>query len=273
MKFFFFIPFPFERNSERISRMPNGHIAFRCIPIKISVKHIKWMWASANGISSFHIHWPAIRQRSMSPVCHFYSMNFLLHHWFSKQIFIFHADTLNGGLKLTQSGQDVRPHNVSTAIALEHQLDIRREDLDSITNASSTITHWFVDCEHVRETTDMKFQHTFNEPNRTHHIEALIEASFEPKPTKPVPTLKSKLISNWRTQHKADLPYICRNRSKISPDSNKIYGHFETNVTVFGKHFNLENVPPMDSLYAEANNKIFTFQIRYPIWSSMVRRG
>lgn len=137
-------------------------------------------------------------------------------------------------MKLTQSGQDVRPHNVSTAAALEPRLQIRREDLDSIENATSTVTHWFIDCQHVRETKDMKLQHTFNEPNRTHHIEALIEASFEPIPTKPVPTLKSKLVSNWRTKHKADLPYICRNQSKILPDPNKIYGYFETNVTVFG---------------------------------------
>lgn len=150
----------------------------------------------------------------------------------------FHSipDALNGAIKLTQSGHVVRPHNVSTTVALEQQLEIRHEDLDSIKNATGTVTHWFIDCQHVRETKDMKLQHIFTEPNRTHHIEALIQASFEPIPTKPVPTLKSKLISNWRTQQKANLPYICQNRSKITPDPTKIYGHFETNVTVFGMH-------------------------------------
>lgn len=138
-------------------------------------------------------------------------------------------------MNLIQSGQVVRPHNVSTAVAIEPKLEIRREDLDSIENATSTVTHWFIDCQYVRETKDMKLQHTFTEPNRTHQIEALIEASFEPMPTKPVPTLKSKLISNWRTQHKANLPYICQNRSKTTPDPHKAYGHFVTNVTVFGK--------------------------------------
>lgn len=144
-------------------------------------------------------------------------------------------------MKLIQSDQVVWPHNISTVVAFEPRLDIRREDLDSLENATRTVTHWFIDCQHVRETNDMKMQHIFNEPNRTHHIEALIEASFEPVPTKPVPTLKSKLISNWRTQHKADLPYICHNRSKSAPNPNKIYGYFETNITVFGK--SLENVP------------------------------
>lgn len=146
-----------------------------------------------------------------------------------------HADTLNGEMELTQSGEDVLPRNVSTAVALEPKLNIRAEDLAAIANATNIITHWFVDCQYVRGTKDMKLQHTFTEPNRTHHIEALIEASFEPVPTKPAPTLKSKLVSNWRTQHKADLPYICHNRSKTTPDPSKVYGHFEANVTVFGE--------------------------------------
>lgn len=141
-------------------------------------------------------------------------------------------------MELTQSDQAVRRHNVSTAVALEPRLRIRREDLDSIANATNTVTHWFIDCQHVRETKDMKFQHIFSEPNRTHHIEALIVASFEPLPTKPLPTIKSKLVADWRIQHKADLPYICNNQKNISPNPNKIYGYFETNVTVFGKPIN-----------------------------------
>lgn len=139
-------------------------------------------------------------------------------------------------MKIAQSDQIVRPHNVSTAVAFETRLNIRRGDLNSIENATSTVTHWFIDCQHVRDTKDMKIQHSFNEPNRTHHIEALIEASFEAVPTKPVPTLKSKLISNWRTQHKGDLPYICHSQSNTTPDPTKIYGYFETNITVFGKN-------------------------------------
>lgn len=149
--------------------------------------------------------------------------------------FPLHVDTLNGEMGLTQSGQEIQPQNVSTGIALEPNLNIRRDDLVALENATSIVTHWFVDCQHVRDTKDMKFQHIFTEPNRTHRIEALVEAVFEPISTKPAPTLKSKLVSNWRTQHKTDLPYICNNRSKIVPDPAKVYGHFEKNVTVFGK--------------------------------------
>lgn len=178
---------------------------------------------------------------------------------FQTNLSFFLAATLNGVMELTQSGDVVRPHNVSTAVALEPRLQIRREDLDSIENATKTVTHWFIDCQHVRETKEMKLQHIFTEPNRTHHIEALIEASFEPTPAKPVPTLKSKLISNWRTQHKTDLPYICHNRSKIVPDPNKIYGYFETNVTVFGKRQNIQ------FSFSFTLKIVHSFQIQFPI--------
>lgn len=193
---------------------------------------------SVNGTFSFRIRWPAIQWKSTLPVRDVFVLRVVR---LSEKFVVcnghsFHSisATLNGEMKLTQSGHVVRPHNVSTAVALEQRLDIRLGDLDSIKNATSTVTHWFIDCQYVRETKDMKLQHIFNEPNRTHHIDALIEASFEPIPIKPVPTLKSKLISNWRTQHKADLPFICHNRSKITPDPNKVYGHFEANVTVYG---------------------------------------
>lgn len=143
--------------------------------------------------------------------------------------------TLNGQLKLTQSGTRVKSLNVPTAVPLEQELDIRREDLDSIKNATSTVVHWFVDCQYVRQTREFRTQHIFNEPNKTYHIEALIETSFEPIPAKPLPTLKSKLISSWRSEYKVNLPYICHNQSKIQPNPNKVYGHFEMNVTAYGE--------------------------------------
>lgn len=139
-------------------------------------------------------------------------------------------------MRLSQDSKNVLASNVSTEVELEQKLDIRQEDLQSIENATNTVVHWFVDCQYVRQTKEFKMQQIFTEPNKTHQIEALIEASFEP--LKPVPTLKSKLISSWREQHKADLPYICHNQSRTVPDPNRVYGYFKTNVTVFGeKHF------------------------------------
>lgn len=138
-------------------------------------------------------------------------------------------------MRLIQHNKRVQHGNITTEMALDHKLDIRAEDLQSIENATSTMVHWFIDCQYVRQTKELHTQHIFMEPNKTHEIEALIESSFEPMPSKTVPTLRSKLISNWRQQHKADLPYICHNQSHISPDPNKVYGYFRTNVTVFGK--------------------------------------
>lgn len=109
---------------------------------------------------------------------------------------------------LRQNGVKVESTNISTEVPLEHMLDIRREDLDNISNATNIVVHWFVDCHYVRQTKEFKTQHIFTEPNKTHHIEALIEAYFEPTTTKTAPSLKSKLISDWRLQHKPDLPYV-----------------------------------------------------------------
>lgn len=142
---------------------------------------------------------------------------------------------LNGEIKFVQEDNQVKFVNISTETLLDQKLDIRTEDLESLENATNIVVHWFVDCHYVRQTKEFKTQQIFTEPNRTHHIEALVEASFKPIPPKSVPTLTSKLISNWRSQHKADLPYVCNNKSEITPDPDTVYGHFQTNITVFGE--------------------------------------
>lgn len=141
---------------------------------------------------------------------------------------------LNGEMKLIQNEHQIKSSNISTQELLDIKLNIRPEDLKSIENATTIIVHWFVDCHYVRRTIEFKTQEIFTEPNKRHHIEALVEASFEPAPIKSVPTITSKLITNWRTQHKSDLPFVCHNKSQIPPNVDKIYGFFETNITVFG---------------------------------------
>lgn len=145
------------------------------------------------------------------------------------------SETLNGEMRLIQNNKRIQHGNITTETTIDQKLDIRPEDLRSIENATSTVVHWFIDCQYVRQTKELQTQHIFMEPNKTHEIEALVESTFESNPLKSVPTLKSKLISNWRQQHKSDLPYICHNQSHISPDPNKVYGYFRTNITVFGK--------------------------------------
>lgn len=142
---------------------------------------------------------------------------------------------LNGELKLSQGEKLIQSTKISTETLLDQKLEIRREDLETIQNATSISVHWFVDCHYVRETKEFKTQEIFTDPNKTHRIEALIEASFDPLPNKTVPTLTSKLISNWRTKHKTELPYVCNNnKSQVLADPSKIYGYFATNITVYG---------------------------------------
>lgn len=147
---------------------------------------------------------------------------------------------LNGALELSQNEMRIISQNITTKTLLNQNIEIRREDLDSIENATNTIVHWFIDCHYIKQTNEFKNQQLFTDPNKIHHIEALIEASFESNPikTKTIPTIKSNLITTWRSQHaKIDLPYVCNNKSQIQPNPNKVYGYFEANVTVFGNFF------------------------------------
>lgn len=60
-------------------------------------------------------------------------------------------------------------------------------DLTSIANASYVTIYWFVDCEYVGQSEQWNASNFFNVENATHNIEALLVASFEPRP-QPQPT-------------------------------------------------------------------------------------
>lgn len=137
---------------------------------------------------------------------------------------------------LEQNGFDRKSRDVAIDEPMEQRLDLRKADLQSIENATSVIVHWMVDCNHIRQTKEMHTSQLFGETNRTHLIEALIEASFESLTSKAIPTLKSKLITEWQTAHRNDLPFVCNNRSGIVPDSNKVYGYFHNNITTAGEN-------------------------------------
>lgn len=136
---------------------------------------------------------------------------------------------------LKQNGFDRKSHDIAIDEPLEQRLELRKSDLLSIQNATSIIVHWMVDCNHIRQTKEMHTSHLFGEKNRTHLIEALIEASFESLPTKSIPTFQSKLITEWQTAHRNDLPFVCHNRSGIVPDSNKVYGYFHKKIITAGE--------------------------------------
>lgn len=154
------------------------------------------------------------------------------------------SDELNGRMVLKQNSDELSNENVASNESLEQKIVLREADYASISNETSIFVHWFIDCNYVRRSKELNTIHIFSEPNKTHHIEALVEISFEPlvstSTSKTVPTLKSRLISDWQTMHQHNLPYVCFNKSKIQPDAEKIYGYFAQNITVFGSN---ETIP------------------------------
>lgn len=147
-------------------------------------------------------------------------------------------------MELKQNSDELSNENIASDEPLEQKIVLREADYASISNETSIFVHWFIDCNYVRRSKELNTIHVFSEPNKTHHIEALVEISFEPpvstSTSKTVPTLKSRLISDWQTTHQHNLPYVCFNKSKIQPDAEKIYGYFAQNITVFGSN---ETIP------------------------------
>lgn len=143
------------------------------------------------------------------------------------------TDELNGQLQFKQNGARLLDENVARDQPVEQEIVLRDADYASIANAS-VIVHWFVDCNYVQRSKEFRSAHTFGEANRTHFIEALIEVTLEPEPAHTIPAIQSRLISDWQTMHQPKLPFVCHNKSGIVADSDKIYGYFAKNVTVFG---------------------------------------
>lgn len=137
---------------------------------------------------------------------------------------------------LKQNGIERSTKDVSIDDPMQQMLELRVADMKTIQNATNIIVHWLVDCNHIRQTREIYTTHLFGTSNKTHLIEALVEASFEPPLPKTLPTLKTKLITEWQMAHRNDLPYVCNNRSMVAPDPAKVYGHFARNITTAGNY-------------------------------------
>lgn len=65
-------------------------------------------------------------------------------------------------------------------------------------NATSIVTHWFVDCVYYGESSNFTFDYKYDKPDKTHVIEALVVAGFEPITT-PAPTTTSTTSTTTTT--------------------------------------------------------------------------
>lgn len=96
--------------------------------------------------------------------------------------FHYFAGILNGELVLTQNGTVRSTEYISSATPLNQMIRVSDGDITSIANASYVSVFWFVDCEYVGQSDEWNSTNMFKTENATHNIEALLVASFEPRP-------------------------------------------------------------------------------------------
>jgi hypothetical protein len=83
-----------------------------------------------------------------------------------------------------QSGHLREDEFVSSAVEVSHHVDLTEVDHAFLTqSATSVLTYWFVDCIYYGQTPEYIFNFNYTHPGKTHHVEALVIASFEPPTT------------------------------------------------------------------------------------------
>ena len=83
-----------------------------------------------------------------------------------------------------QSGHLREDEFVSSAVEVSHHVDLTEVDRAFLTqSATSVLTYWFVDCIYYGQTPGYIFNFNYTQPGKTHQVEALVIASFEPPTT------------------------------------------------------------------------------------------
>ncbi|XP_012148190.1 uncharacterized protein LOC100879796 isoform X2 [Megachile rotundata] len=94
---------------------------------------------------------------------------------------IFHVtEFLNGDIGIIQSNKTVADTYVSSISETNMTINIRKGDLDYLMNATSVSIYWFIDCKYYGQTSDFYFLYNFTIPDRSHIVEALVLASYDP---------------------------------------------------------------------------------------------
>lgn len=115
---------------------------------------------------------------------------------------MFFSDVLNGELMLTQNGTERNTSYISSDVPLNQTIQINPADLTSIANASYVTVHWFIDCAYVGQSEEWNQTRFFKNENASHNIEALLVASFEPRPTPAPPTTTTTSTTTTTTTPK-----------------------------------------------------------------------
>lgn len=116
------------------------------------------------------------------------------------------TDTLNGELILSQNGTQRNATYISSATPLNQHIQINKSDMASIANASYVTVYWFVDCQYMGQSEDWNQTQLFRKENATHNIEALLVASFEPRPVPTPPTTTTPATTTTSTTTTSTTP-------------------------------------------------------------------
>lgn len=83
---------------------------------------------------------------------------------------------------LTQNETERTTDYISSADPLNQIIQINSTDLTRIENATYVSIYWFLDCQYIGQTDEWNATNFFKIENATHNLEALLVASFEPRP-------------------------------------------------------------------------------------------
>lgn len=83
---------------------------------------------------------------------------------------------------LVQNGTERTTNYISSADPLNQAIEINAYDLARIKNASYVSVYWFLDCQYIGQSDEWNATNFFKKENATYNLEALLVASFEPRP-------------------------------------------------------------------------------------------
>lgn len=183
------------------------------------------------------------------------------------------TETLNGNITNIQNNKTIENSLASTANTIKHIVKLKDTDL-ALLNATATqvVTYWFVDCIYYGPSYNYTLSMNYTEPDKEHHVEALVIGGYEPITTPAPPStttapnvtttttaasiaaiaknvtkrdiknpkrgssqIKVK-VNGTLVPFDGDFPYVCVNNT-IPPDPTKTYGYFASTITVKGVLF------------------------------------
>lgn len=102
---------------------------------------------------------------------------------------------LNGEIDIHQANNTATNSYVSSSSEANVTLNIRDGDMDYLKKATSLSAYWFIDCHYYGQTSDLYLPYNFTIPDKSHLLDALVIASYDP-PTTVAPITTTTISPN-----------------------------------------------------------------------------